>query len=215
MRISSLACMKRFSKMFSVIREIPLACVISAMYCACMSVANPGYSWVTTSADRSQRPPRTRRMPGPSSILTPASRSFSMTLVRCAGLHAVSSRSLSVIAPAARNVPASMRSGMIECDAPCECRHSFDRDRRCSGAGDLCAHLVQQVRQVGDSPVQARHSSKWSGPSASAAAIIRFSVPVTVIFSKTIFAPFSLFAVASTYPYSVVTVAPSFSNPLM
>ena len=34
MRISSWACMKRFSKIVSLTMEMPLACVISAMYCA-------------------------------------------------------------------------------------------------------------------------------------------------------------------------------------
>ena len=34
MRASSWACIKRFSKMFSLMKLMPLACVISAMYCA-------------------------------------------------------------------------------------------------------------------------------------------------------------------------------------
>ncbi len=42
MRCSSLTCMKRFSKIVSVIRLWPSARVISAMNCACMSVAKPG-----------------------------------------------------------------------------------------------------------------------------------------------------------------------------
>ncbi len=41
-RASSGACMKRFSKMVSRITLSPLASVISAMNCACRSVAKPG-----------------------------------------------------------------------------------------------------------------------------------------------------------------------------
>ncbi len=45
--------MKRFSKMFSLTRLTPSACVARAMYCACMSVGKPGYSSVEMSAARS------------------------------------------------------------------------------------------------------------------------------------------------------------------
>ena len=38
--------MKRFSKMVSVMKLMPCAKVIQAMYCACRSVAKPGYSSV-------------------------------------------------------------------------------------------------------------------------------------------------------------------------
>ncbi len=41
-RASSSACMKRFSKMFSVIVAVPSAIVSSAISCACMSVGKPG-----------------------------------------------------------------------------------------------------------------------------------------------------------------------------
>ena len=41
-RSSSLTCMKRFSKMVSVMTLAPLARVIRAMYWACMSVGKPG-----------------------------------------------------------------------------------------------------------------------------------------------------------------------------
>ena len=40
--ISSEACMKRFSNIVAVTLEVPSACVIRAMYCACMSVGKPG-----------------------------------------------------------------------------------------------------------------------------------------------------------------------------
>ena len=41
-RTSSGTCMKRFSKIVSVIIEAPSAVAISAMICACRSVGNPG-----------------------------------------------------------------------------------------------------------------------------------------------------------------------------
>ena len=49
-RISSM-CMKRFSKMVSVIVPTPSATVLSAANCACMSVGNAGYGAVRTSTD--------------------------------------------------------------------------------------------------------------------------------------------------------------------
>ena len=51
-------------------------------------------------------------------------------------------------------------------------------------------------------------------PRASAAAIIRFSVPVTVWMSNAMRAPVRCDASASTYPWSSRIVAPSFSNPM-
>lgn len=41
-RRSSGTCMKRFSKIVSLSRQTPPACVISTMYCACRSVGKPG-----------------------------------------------------------------------------------------------------------------------------------------------------------------------------
>ena len=41
--------MKRFSKIVSVMRDVPLARVISAINCACRSVGKPGNGSVVTS----------------------------------------------------------------------------------------------------------------------------------------------------------------------
>src|ERR1700722_2978985 len=49
MRVNSGTCMKRFSKMVSVIIAAPSAVLISAMSCACRSVGNPGKGSVVTS----------------------------------------------------------------------------------------------------------------------------------------------------------------------
>ena len=45
--------MKRFSKIVSVMTEVPSACVSIAIICACKSVGNPGYGSVRSSTDLS------------------------------------------------------------------------------------------------------------------------------------------------------------------
>ena len=81
MRCISEACIKRFSKIVSVITERPSACVISAMYCACISVGKRGCGSVVTS--RAFKPLGQQRTCSvlwlTSSISTPASRSLLMT----------------------------------------------------------------------------------------------------------------------------------------
>ncbi len=47
-------------------------------------------------------------------------------------------------------VPASMRSGMMRCLAPCSLRHALYANGGSARAFDLRAHLVQQVGEVGD-----------------------------------------------------------------
>ena len=49
MRASSGTCMKRFSKIVSVMHALPARARISTMNCACMSVGKPGYGWVVMS----------------------------------------------------------------------------------------------------------------------------------------------------------------------
>ena len=48
------------------------------------------------------------------------------------------------------NVPASMRSGMMRCRAPCSLSDAFHANGRRSRALDLRAHLVEQLGQVGN-----------------------------------------------------------------
>ena len=91
---------------------MPAACVISAMYCACMSVGKPGWGSVVTLEACSVRGARTRRLSGPSSMRTPVSRSLSMTARRCAGRQLRISTSPPAMAQAAMKVPVSMRSGI-------------------------------------------------------------------------------------------------------
>jgi UDP-N-acetylglucosamine enolpyruvyl transferase len=55
--------MKRFSKIVSVMWEVPPARVISAMNCACRSVGKPGNGAVLTSAGAMPAPLRATLMP--------------------------------------------------------------------------------------------------------------------------------------------------------
>src|SRR5271157_4798623 len=100
MRTSSWACMKRFSKMFSVTMLVPSACVASAMYCACMSVGKPGYSSVFTSALLNGPLPITRTESPLVLTCTPHSSSFCSSALRCWGSQPETSRSPPVSAPA-------------------------------------------------------------------------------------------------------------------
>src|SRR6266851_202625 len=105
MRIISLACKNRFSKIFSEISDVPSACVAKAMNCACMSVANPGYSSVVTSALTNFFAPRTRIvLLFTISTGTPACSNFAITAPKCSGAQCVIVSSPPVIAPATRNL---------------------------------------------------------------------------------------------------------------
>ena len=55
--------MKRFSKIVSVMRDVPVARVISAISCACKSVGKPGNGCVVTSIGLIPDPFRATRMP--------------------------------------------------------------------------------------------------------------------------------------------------------
>ncbi len=119
MRTSSWACMKRFSKIFSVITDVPSACVARAMNCACMSVGKPGYSSVLIStALRDWLLAVTRTVSCDSWIFTPTSCSFCSSAPRWRGSHPETIRSPPVSAPAMMKVPASMRSGIMRWRAP-------------------------------------------------------------------------------------------------
>ena len=86
MRIISLACKNRFSKILSAITDVPSACVASAMYCACMSVANPGYSSVVMSDPTNFFAPRTRTVVLSTMVTrTPACSNFAITAPKCSG----------------------------------------------------------------------------------------------------------------------------------
>ena len=75
--------MKRFSKIVSVMCEVPFARVISAMSCACRSVGKPGNGEVETSTEPMPEPLRATRTPVLVGVIsTPA---CTRTSTRCAG----------------------------------------------------------------------------------------------------------------------------------
>ena len=81
-RASSCTCMKRFSKIVSVMWEMPLERVISAMNCAWRSVGKPGKGSVTTSTGLMRPPWRTTRMPLSTAVTSaPARRTASSAVV--------------------------------------------------------------------------------------------------------------------------------------
>jgi hypothetical protein len=191
MRISSCACMKRFSKMVSVTMEMPSACVISAMYCACRSVAKPGYSSVVMSTGCSPVAVDAKRGDRRHRCVTVHAglRQFFDQRAQMLGNAAGYQMSPPVMAPAITKVPASMRSAMISCVAPCSFATPWTDDAG-ARAFDLRAHLHQQGARSVTSGSRAAFSITVS-PSASTAAIRMSSVPVTVMRSKTMCAPFN------------------------
>ena len=109
--------MKRFSKMFSVMTELPSARAESTMAWACISVGKPGNGRVWMSTGRRTSARCTRTPPSMRSICTPMSSNFLMTIPRCAALKPVTSMppSSAMSAPATMKVPASMRSPITRC----------------------------------------------------------------------------------------------------
>ena len=100
-RASSCTCMKRFSKIVSVISEAPPAQAISAISCACKSVGKPGNGAVDTFTGRMPEPLRLTRMPsGLTEITAPASVSTSSADCNSSGRAPASCTSPPVIATA-------------------------------------------------------------------------------------------------------------------
>ncbi|CSC12736.1 Uncharacterised protein [Vibrio cholerae] len=86
MRFNSGTCIKRFSKMVSVITPPPFAIMFSSVNCACMSVGKPGCGAVRTVTALSSRPVISKLIQSsPHSISAPASSSLAKTASnRCA-----------------------------------------------------------------------------------------------------------------------------------
>ncbi len=55
-----------------------------------------------------------------------------------------------MMAAAIRKVPASMRSGITACSAPCSSCHPFDDDSSRAGAFDFRAHRDEEVGEILD-----------------------------------------------------------------
>ena len=101
------------------------------------------------------------------------------------------------MAPATRKVPASTRSGMIRWRAPPSSGTPSISMRSVPAPWIRAPIAVSRRARSGISGSRAAFS-RMVVPSARAAAIMRFSVPVTVTRSKTIRAPLSRAARAST-----------------
>ena len=111
-RCSSLRCMKRFSKIVSVITPTPSAMVFRAANCACMSVGKAGYGAVVRFTDLGRLPRMSTVIESAeTSRWAPASSSFTSTASMVSARVRRAVTRPPVMAPATRKVPASMRSG--------------------------------------------------------------------------------------------------------
>ncbi len=213
-RRSSCTCMKRFSKIVSVTVDVPSATQFRVMNCACMSVGNAGYGAVRRPTARG-RPRMRRRMRSSSvSISAPASRSFASTASSVSGRAPVNVTSPPVAAAATRNVPVSIRSGITGYVAPCSCSTPWIVMMSVPAPSTFAPIAFRQFARSTTSGSRAAFSMTVV-PSARQAAIMRFSVPVTVTRSITRRVPFRRFERAWTYPCSIVISAPSACRPLM
>ncbi len=187
-RISSM-CMKRFSKIVSMMVPTPLATVLSAANCACMSVGKAGYGAVRMSTAVGLLSAHIDFDPGV------AHADFG------AGLLQLADDRIQMLRPgilhpdmaagdgARDQVGAGLDSiGQHFIGRAVETLHPFDDDPVGSGALDLGAHGVKKFARSTTSGSRAAFSSTVS-PSANVAAIMRFSVPVTVTVSSTRRAP--------------------------
>ena len=150
MRLSSWTCMKRFSKMFSVMVVAPSAWVARAMNWACMSVGKPGNSSVEMLVALSEPPERTRTCPCRLSRRTPQASSLAMSAPRWAGLQSVD---VEVAAGDGRGDEEGAGLDAVGIDAVAravESGDSLDADGGGACAFDLCAHGVEQGGEVTD-----------------------------------------------------------------
>ena len=189
MRLSSGTCMKRFSKMVSTTRLLPSAMAFMAINCACMSVGKPGWTTVRMSTALGRCCMSMEIQLSPASMMAPASVSLFNTTSMVFGAALRRTTLPPVIATAQRKVPASIRSGTTLCSQPCS---SFTPSMV----------MVAVPMPLIFAPILTRHSAKstTSGsmaqfsrmvvPSASVAAISRFSVPPTVTTSMVTRVPF-------------------------
>ena len=148
-RASSCTCMKRFSKIVSVMRETPRARVISAMNCACRSVGKPGNGAVEMSTGPMPAPLRVTRTPRLSlETFAPGARQRVERLLEQVGADAFE-----------QNVAAGHRHrgrigarfdavGQHAMARAVEPRDAGDLDRRGARALDPRAHLVEAVGEV-------------------------------------------------------------------
>ena len=194
-RTSSLTCMKRFSKIVSVTVAVPWAMQLSAMNCACMSVGKPGYSVV--------------RKPWALSVAPPSALHADAAVHRLhggAGFAQLFDDGIEVVGAAMAHGTTSppwrpRRTGRcpLRCGRPPRGGCSRAASRR-PGCGCGWCRGLRSSRPWRSASRPGRKSrapcaafSSTVSPSASAAAIMKFSVPVTVTMSVVMRAPFRRF----------------------
>ena len=143
--------MKRFSKMVSVMCEVPSARVISAINCACRSVGKPGNGAVVTSTGASPAPLRATRMPS----LVGVDRGAGLRQHVERGLQQFGPRVLQQHVAAGHGHGHGVGAGLDAVGQHGMARavqavDALDHDARGAGAGDLGAHLVEAVGDVAD-----------------------------------------------------------------
>ncbi len=161
-----------------------------------MSVGKPGCGAVRRLTARGRPPARSLIQSAPTWTSAPASRSFSSTASSVSGAAPVSRTSPPQAAAATRKVPVSIRSGSTRCCAPCS-RSTPSITMRSVPAPRMRAPIAFRQRARSTTSGSRAAFSITVSPSARQAAIIRFSVPVTVTMSVTMRAPFSRAASAT------------------
>ena len=183
MRCSSGTCIKRFSKIFSMMVLVPSARQQTAISCACISVGKPGCTWVRISTAFG-RPFMTARIQSSPVVMTaPIASNFLSTGCKNSADVFLVSTSPSLINAPARYEPVSIRSAMTLYSQPC---------RLSTPSMIIVVVPIPLIFAPIATSILARSTTSGSVaqfsrrvvPRASAAAMITFSVPPTVTISK-------------------------------
>ena len=150
----------------------------------------------------------------PHVMLRPASVSFERVAPMVWGAAWRRTMSPPAAPTAQRKLPASIRSAMTLCVAPCRASTPSITMRSVPCPLIRAPILMSSSAKSTTSGSRAAFS-KTVWPCASTAAIIKFSVPVTVTMSVRITAPCSRLAFATTKPCSMRISAPSAAKPRM
>ena len=194
--------------------ELPWAIAFTLISCACISVGKAGYSDVRKFTALRLPCIFARIQSAPVSMCKPTSRNFTNTASKVSGRQCLTSTSPPAAATAHKKVPASIRSGMTLCWAPCSTSTPSMVSLSLPIPLILAPILTSNSAKSLTSGSRAAFS-KVVVPLAKLAAINRFSVPVTVIMSVRIDAPCKRSALASILPPLIFMVAPIAFKPLM
>ena len=170
--------MNRFSKIVSEMRDEPSAIHIIAMNCACKSVGKPGNGSVVISAATGRPFATIRIVSSVSVIVAPVSRSTISNASSVRALVRCNVKSPPVIAAAMAKVPASIRSEITACVAPCN-----SSTPSTEMVPVPCPVILAPIafRQLARSIISGSRATFTNslGPLARAAAISAFSVAPT------------------------------------